>query len=333
MSPTGKWRSVPGVEALWLAVVLCAGCAPPAARAPAPPPVVWESRLDATHVLVGRIWDVANARFVDEEALRERVRAEPLLAIGEQHDNADHHRIEARLLQVAVAGGRKPAVVLEMIDAAKQADVDGALAAHPRDPDAIGEAVGWAESGWPPWPLYRPIFDVASESGLPIVAAGLDRGVARRIAHEGAGAIAPDVVERFRLGTALAPEVQQALRGEMREVHCGLLPESMLDSMVLVQRARDAELADRLAARGATRGGVLIAGNGHVRNDRGAPRALKYIVARPLLSIALVEVRSDWTRPPQYAAAFDATSLPFDYVWFTPRVSDADHCAEIRTKK
>jgi uncharacterized iron-regulated protein len=157
--------------------------------------------------------------------------------------------------------------------------------------------------------------------------------VARRVAHEGTAALGPDIVERFRLASPLAPETQNALRTEMRDVHCGLLPEAMLDSMVLVQRARDAELADRLAVSGAARGGVLIAGNGHVRNDRGAPRALKYVIARPVLTVALVEVRGEWTHPSEYAAAFDGPALPFDYVWFTPRVSDTDHCAEVRTKK
>jgi uncharacterized iron-regulated protein len=255
------------------------------------------------------------------------------VAIGEQHDNPDHHRIEALLLRAVVEGHRKPAVVLEMVDATKQADVDGALAAQPRDPDTVGKAVDWDHSGWPPWSIYRPIFVVAAEAGLPIVAAGLDRGAARRVAHEGIAALAPDVVERFRLGSALATAAQEALRGEMRDAHCGLLPEEMLDSMVLVQRARDAELADKLAVNSTSRGGVLIAGNGHVRSDRGAPRALKYVDARPALTVALVEVRSEWTQPPQYAAAFDETVLPFDYVWFTPRVSDADHCAEMKPKK
>jgi uncharacterized iron-regulated protein len=329
MSPTGSTRRFPAI----LLAALVAGCAAPAAHPSVPPRVEWQSTLDRTHPLVGRIWEVGAARFVDEEALRVGVRSGSFLAIGEQHDNPDHHVIEARLLQVAAEGDRKPAVVFEMIDATKQATVDDALAAHPRDADAVGRAVDWEHSGWPAWPLYRPVFAAAVESGLPIVAAGLDRDTARRIAHEGASALAPDVVERFRLGSPLEPDAQKTLRSEMREAHCGLLPEAMLDSMVLVQRARDAELAQRLALTGASRGGVLIAGNGHVRSDRGAPRALKYVSVRAALTVALLEVRADWSQPPQYAAAFGETALPFDYVWFTPRVSDADHCAEIHAKK
>jgi uncharacterized iron-regulated protein len=66
---------------------------------------------------------------------------------------------------------------------------------------------------------------------------------------------------------------------------------------------------------------VLIAGNGHVRTDRGVPWYLARI--RPTartVSVALLEVREGLD-----AAAAD---LPFDYVWFTPRVDDRDPCAD-----
>ena len=48
------------------------------------------------------------------------------------------------------------------------------------------------------------------------------------------------------------------------------------------------------------------------------------------LSIGLVPVRDADTTPGSYGSAFDAAALPFDYVWFTPRTDDVDHCAEMR---
>ena len=57
-----------------------------------------------------------------------------------------------------------------------------------------------------------------------------------------------------------------SLREEMRQAHCSMRPESMLDAMVLVQRARDAMLASQTHAALARAGSVvLIAGNGHAR--------------------------------------------------------------------
>ncbi|MGH6914009.1 MAG: ChaN family lipoprotein, partial [Geminicoccales bacterium] len=90
--------------------------------------------------------------------------------------------------------------------------------------------------------------------------------------------------------------------------------------MMRVQRARDAMMADRLAATSGKAGGVLIAGNGHVRKDRGVPWYLARL--RPdarSVSIGLLEVQDDVLEPPP--------DLPYDYVWFTPRIDDSgDPC-------
>jgi len=290
----------------------------------------WESRLDRDHPLVGRIWDVKAARFVDDATVIDRVRQARFVGVGEQHDNADHHRLEAWLLSVASVG-RRPAVVFEMIEVEEQAAVDVALEKHPGEPDAIAVAVDWAHSGWPAWDLYRPVFDVAVRRGLPIRGGGLGRELAHRVAHEGTAALAPALVHRFALDAPLDPETARVLRDEMRDAHCGMLPESMLDAMALIQRARDAELAEQTAE--AAQGAVLIAGNGHVRADRGVPRALSRGTDATLLAIALLEVRREWQDPAAYASAFAANTLPFDYVLFTPRASDEDHCAALRPRR
>src|SRR5260221_9823945 len=128
-----------GVAAL---SILSAGCATPA-RPPvrgtmtAPTALIWESRLDREHPLVGRIWDVARARIVEERTLIDRIVEERYVAIGEQHDNPDHHRLEARLIEAMTHGGRKPAAVFEMIDVEAQASVDRSLALHPGSADAM----------------------------------------------------------------------------------------------------------------------------------------------------------------------------------------------------
>lgn len=304
---------------------------PPSAPRSSEPSFRWASPLDRGHRLVGRIWDVARARFVSEEALTQTLMQTPFIGLGEQHDNADHHLLQARVLGALIAGGRAPGVVFEMLERKDQSIVTRTRSEHPRDPDAIAQAVDWGHSGWPAWSSYRPVFAVAVENDLSIVAGGIGREAAMQVAETGWPAVAPELISDFDLKTELPPAVQDALRTEMRDVHCGLLPDTMLDRMVLVQRVRDAELAEGLVRFGAKGGGVLIAGNGHVRSDRGAPALLRRRKSA-VVAVAFVEVRAEWARPDDYAGAFGALRLPFDYVWFTPRASDADHCAEVRKK-
>jgi hypothetical protein len=124
--------------------------------------------------------------------------------------------------------------------------------------------------------------------------------------------------------------MQVAMEAEMRDSHCGHLPETALPGMVTAQRARDAAMAERLLAV-AGDGAVLIAGAGHVRTDRGVPM---YLAARApgatVASLAFVEVATGRTAPGDYAERFGVARVPFDYVWFTTRADDVDHCARFR---
>jgi len=326
------------VLALWVSLLLGCSSGPSARGAPesagsARPVnaevVVWQSPLEREHPLAGKIWDVERERFVERSALIAQIRSAQLVLLGEQHDNADHHQLQAWLLQGLIDHGRRPALVLEMLNVEQQPSVDQALAAR-AGADAFARAVDWEHSGWPAFALYRPLFERALHAELALVAAGIDRKVAMGIARGGTGALDPALVERFALNDALSPEVAEHARKEMADAHCGLLPASMLDTMVLVQRARDARLAERMHASGANGGAVLIAGAGHVRNDRGVPAELARAYGAASLALGLLEVETGVHAPAAYAAHFDAPRLPFAFVWFTPRASDTDHCAELR---
>jgi uncharacterized iron-regulated protein len=301
----------------------------PSLQTPAEPR--WESKLGVDHPLTGVILDVAAGRRVSEAELVARVQAAGIVLVGETHDNPDHHRLQARLLQAFAATHEAPAVVFEMIDRDRQPAVDASLMEHPHDADALGQAVVWESSGWPPWSMYRPVFEAALAARASILAAGIGRGDAMRIAHDGVAAFDPSLVTTFGLDAPLPTDEQASMHREMSEVHCGLVPESMLDSMVLVQRARDALMAERLREGvDHNRGALLIAGAGHVRRDRGVPAQLARAYQARSVAIGLVPVRTQDTTPESYAAGFDAQALPFDFVWFTPRTDDVDRCAEMR---
>jgi uncharacterized iron-regulated protein len=326
---------------VWLLATLTAGCAghaPVASSAstqssPSPSPSLpwalpWASRLDIDNPLVGRVFDTASGQFISVDALTARVAESTDVFLGEQHDNPDHHRLQAALLDAMVHSGKRPSLVVEMLDRTDQAAIDAARAASPDDPDAIARASRWDHSGWPPWALYRPVFAAAGAAHLPVVAAGLDRPAAHALVKDGMDSLDGSLVERFHLTEPLASSVGSRIRDEMRDAHCGLLPETMLDGMVAIQRARDAFLAAGVAD--ATAGAVVIAGNGHARTDSGAPAAFTRATGKRALSVAFVEVLPGKTRPGDYASSFGTTTPPFDVLWFTPRTSDTDHCDELR---
>lgn len=304
-------------------LALATGCVP--ALGP-----VREATRGRDHPLAGRIWDVAGRRFIDQPALLERLARARFVILGEKHDNPEHHRLQALIVRALAAAPRRPVVGFEMLTLDQAPALARHLARAPRDAAGIGDAVEWEKTGWPDWKLYQPIAEAALAEGLPIVATNLPRRTLEAMRAQGLEALEPVLVRRVGLDQPLDPETREAMAADIRESHCGYAPEAALDRMIAVQRARDAHMADRLAAAADGRGGVLIAGAGHARKDWAVPAFLARLVpGAGVASVAFLEVDDDRPAPETYAARFQ-NRLPYDYVWFTARLDDEDPCEKFR---
>ena len=191
------------------------------------------------------------------------------------------------------------------------------LATSPADARGLADALDWRRSGWPPWPMYEPIVDAALRARLPLVAANLSESATGTVRRGGVAALDAAFAARLGLERPLPDDVRQRLAADIRDGHCGHLPERAIDNFVAVQRARDAHMAAAMRDAGGD-GAVLIAGVGHVRRDVGVPRSLP---DGEVAAVAFVEVRADMSAPP---------TLAVDYIWLTPRVDDRDPCERFR---
>ncbi len=294
----------------------------------------WISEIDAEHSLVGQVWDVKRRQFTTAEAVYADAAAARYVLLGERHDNPDHHVLQARVVEAIGAAGRQPTVVFEMIGEERQTDLAAFLTANPDDSAGIGSAVGWDASGWPAWSTYEPIARAALDAGMPLRAGNLPRGDVRAVARNGMAHLPADRRQRLGLNTPLPNGVEADIRETMFEAHCRLMPREAMDGLISVQRVRDAIMADNMVQGHADSGDgtILIAGNGHVRLDRGVPDALRRLDSdsKPV-AIAFMEVQTSRERANDYAVGYGG-DLSFDYVWFTPRFDDTDHCAEMKQR-
>ena len=291
------------------------------------PWLAWQAPLGRDDALLGRIYDTAERRFVSPAQVIERARRSDLVLLGEKHDNPDHHRLQAWLIDALVRNGRRPAVAFEMIPRDRAGALAAALEAHPEDPDAIGAALDWAQSGWPDFTLYRPVFASALAARLPLVPGDLARAELARLRHGGLEALPQAERARLALDPPLSGEARRAIADEVRAAHCGMAPEAILDAMIDVQSARDAALADASLGPASEDGAVLIAGAGHVRRDRGAPIYLaRRAPAKIVLALSFAEVPSGPAETGDPAERAAQLGPGFDLIWFTPRVDDEDPC-------
>jgi uncharacterized iron-regulated protein len=287
----------------------------------------WQTAVERDHPLIGKICDPAKSVFLDAPTLAQRLTSGTFVLLGEKHDNPDHHRLQVWVLRALIAAGRRPAVGFEMFNSDDGPAIARRLAASPNDTAGLADAVNWSRSGWPDWALYEPIARAALEAGLPIIATNLPRSLIQTMARKGLSSLDTAFVKQYALARPLPPDVQTDMVSEMRDSHCGQVSESVIETMIMVQRARDAQMADSLVSANLSDGAVLIAGIGHVRKDRGVPAYLALVVPQAtVLSLTFMEVKAGETDPTAYATRFGQGDQLFDYLWFTPRVDNLDPC-------
>lgn len=281
------------------------------------------------HPLVGTIVDVDTGDRIDADALGARLIDADFILIGEKHDNERHHQLQAALVHVLGADGALDAVAFEMVQMDRQLELTEHLSRE-GGPDGLDATLGWDELGWPAWAWYAPIFEAAHDRGAELVAADLPKsGIGAVYRHGLDRAFKVEFLTRTGLDQPLSAAMAAELEQEMVDAHCGHELGDAAAAMVSVQRAKDAMMADRLARMTGDGRGVLIAGNGHVRADRGVPFYLQSVEPdAQIVSIGLIEVEPDWQDVP-------TANMPYDYVWVTPRAKpvDFDYCEGISMPK
>ncbi|GFE63323.1 hypothetical protein KIN_03970 [Litoreibacter roseus] len=233
--------------------------------------------------------------------------------LGELHDNEIHHENQA----TAVAAIEPKALVFEMLSPDQ---ASAAVGIDRSDEAALGAALNWADSGWPEFGYYYPIFAAAPDA--QIYGAAVPRDDVRRALEDGAAAVFGEDAGRFGLSDPLE-QPEQEMREDMQQTaHCNALPPEMLPGMVEAQRLRDGVFSKTALQALEDTGGpvVVITGNGHARADWGMPRYFR--AAAPevtLLSLGQIIEAED--------------NPPFDYWLITADTRDPefDPCAAFKS--
>ena len=225
-----------------------------------------------------------------------------VLLLGEQHDAAEHQKIEQQVVANLTQRGILAALALEMADA----DTSTAKLHPSSSDDQVRLALKWNNAGWP-WAAYGPAVMTAVRAGVPVLGANLPRAQMQ-------GSMADSKLDGQLPGPAL--KAQQQL---IRIGHCNLLPESQITPMTRVQIAKDISMANTLS-QAAVPGKVvlLLTGNGHADRSLGVPQHLGAD-----LKVKVIRLR----------AGSDGTSNKtdsFDMVWATPALPEKDYCAGLR---
>ncbi|MBT2297990.1 ChaN family lipoprotein [Pseudomonas fluorescens] len=256
----------------------------------------------------GQILDLHTGRAVTPQALVGRLARVPRVVVGEQHDNRDHHALQLWLLQALAAQRAQGSLLLEMLTPLQQPRVD-AVRQLPALPADLPAALDWSP-GWD-WSVYGPVVEFALGQGYPLLAANLDAAEIQRVYRQ-----APHL-QGVRSNAA---GVKDQLLEQIRQSHCGLLPESQMPAMLAVQQQRDRRMAERLLD--APLPAVLFAGAWHGRKDVGVPLHVLDLGASEAPTVLMLAEEGS-----------EVSSAMADYVWYTKAAPPQDYCAQMREHK
>jgi uncharacterized iron-regulated protein len=281
-----------------LALVACAATTP-GSDAPRPKPLVIEPDADVA----------ASVRLVADRARKAEV-----VYLGELHDNAQHHAIQARILETLVADGNHPALAFEMVPETRQAALDAAVRSD-ADRAEVDRRLEWSAQGWPDFAMYWPLFELARKNGLPVVATDIDPSVSRRIGRNGLGAAGEDPA-RLRSAMPDDPGRDKGIAQRIRAAHCNRISESRALRMLESWYARNVVIARRVGdALALAPQVVVIMGRGHASPGAVTEQLQAIRPGTRQLVVGLFEGQAD-----------DLLEGIADVVWITPGRPHEDPC-------
>ncbi|MBL4740327.1 MAG: ChaN family lipoprotein [Sneathiella sp.] len=248
---------------------------------------------------------------VAKSEVASRVSDSDFILLGEKHDNLAHHQVQSAILRHSITA--KDGVVFEMITKDQQPVIDQYLGGDIPFAE-LEAALNWKKSGWPDWSFYAPLFKTAKEAQARILYGSYPR---------------KELMGKMKAQNSdfqTLPEGQMAnLNKEIKQSHCDLLPENMISPMSNMQIAKDHLMAAQMLKVKEDGKAFLIAGNGHVRKDRGVPYYLKQrLINQQILVVGIIEVTALNSEQDQFSL--------YDTIWTTDATPEKDYCAGLRAK-
>lgn len=302
-------------------------------------PANWQSDQFRDNPLVGKIWSRASNSFITSDDLLTELKKARYVLLGELHDNADHHSLQAAIISALseglAEGQPAPALVIEMIRVDQMRRLNAYLETENPKGEFLGKALQWEQNGWPAWEKYQPIGDAIFKYNLEVYPGHPSRIQINHLIKSDLSILPEQAKEIFRLTEPLGDALNTSLKEEIRIAHCDRLPKHVLQPMTEVQRFRDAWMADVLIQAsetddGKARQAILIAGAGHTRDDRGAPWYLdRREPTRNALTVQFMETDGKATTIAELTGHQEASKIPADFIWVTPSIERGDPCENI----
>lgn len=302
--------------------------------------------------LIGQIIDGGSGAAISYQALIERARASDVIYLGERHDNAEHHRLQQRVLRSLLDQGLRPALGFEFFGVGQTGYLQqyvtrqassmqlGHGTSKQTPEQWLRERLGWQQRDDRDWGYYFGLIEIARQYQLPIFGADLPASITLRISRSGLDGL--NGVERGQVVDSGFEDAdyRQLMYRRFKEGHCGWGQEPMLTHLYQTWVARNDRMARSVVTMRRSQPGpvVLVVGNGHLEYDQGVPERVRALApALKQLNLGWREIAIEPQPLAQYLGAEQLEGRRFgtdhQLFWFTQRQDYRDPCAELNKPK
>ena len=260
-----------GAEALvllhgFLIMAALMGCA--AAKRPVPPLATLPGVPG--HFGTGQILDLEAGIRIPFDDLIDRLASRDLIFVGEVHDNPEHHLVQVQILQ-ALAGRSPLAMAMEFLQRPAQESLDRYVRGEIKESEFL-DAVDWKRNWGYDFHFYRPLFQIAREKGIRVLAINAPSSIVRKVAREGLRGLTDEERKGLPSDLDLGNREHREYLFKAYTEHAS--PDlKRFEDFYEAQCVWDETMAETLAAHLKEKGGrlVVFAGNGHIIHKFGVP--------------------------------------------------------------
>jgi len=223
------------------------------------------------------IYDVATGEQLNEEQFAGRLISAKYVIVGESHDSPEDHALQLHVFEL-MSSGRRVALGMEMFQRPFQEPLDLYVRAE-IDEATMLERTEWKTRWGFETDLYRPLWEMAREKSLTIIALNVRRELTKRVSAVGVSALTEE--ERAQLvDLDLSREDYRSWLEEIFSGHGMKMDREKFDRFYEAQVLWDETMADSavnaLKQRPGDLESILISvGRGHAELRWGIPSRIE----------------------------------------------------------
>ncbi len=263
----------------------------------------------------GQIIDLKAGKAISFDDLLDQLASTPLVFVGENHDNPEHHLIQVQILQGLMGRYGFQTAAMEFFQRPAQGIIDDYMKGEINETDFL-EKVQWTKTWGFPYYFYRPLILQIREKNGVLLAVNVPREIVKKVARSGLAGLTPE--EREQAARKIDLE-NQAHRAYLKEVFGGHSHHGIenFDFFYQAQCVWDETMAETIADYVKNHPGpmVVFTGNGHIVNKFGIPDRVRKRMPVPMAVIAVY--------PLTESLRIDRNMA--DYLWLTGTCSSRKH--------